>query len=163
VNKNYLLAFCIILPFCVCSCGNKQDDAFSGLSEIEGSWQMPSGDSAGVLMVEVWNKVNDTLYTGGSYEVTGNDSVLFETVQLVNRQDGIFYIPEVQNQNGGLPVHFMLSGNENKKFTFVNPGHDFPTSISYDFSKKDSLIASISGNVKGVMRSMEFRYGKTGK
>jgi hypothetical protein len=63
--------------------------------------QTPEG-----TMLEVWEISNDTLYSGKSFSIEGPDTTLSETVQLIQRHDGIYYIPTVSNQNGGVcPFH----------------------------------------------------------
>ncbi len=111
-------------------------------------------------VMESWQKVNDTLMEGRSYEITGPDTVLSETVQLISNGDGVFYIPTVKDQNNEQPVAFKLSSHEGNKFVFENPKHDFPTSITYDFLEGNKLKATISGVVRNEVRSLDFDYVK---
>ena len=134
------------------------DDPFKELSQLEGNWVMRF--EGGSAVVETWKKINDTLYTGKSFEVTEGDSMLTENLQLVRRNGEIYYIPTVENQNDRQPVAFKLTRHEGNIFTFENPQHDFPTTITYEFKGADSINATISGTIKGELRSMEFEYGK---
>jgi hypothetical protein len=44
-----------------------------------------------------------------------------------------------------------------REIVFENPAHDFPTRVTY--SRSDTgLLATISGEVNGKPRSVEFRY-----
>ncbi len=110
------------------------------------------------IIVESWNKVNDTLYAGRSYQVIGVDSTLTETIQLILKGTDLFYIPTVQAQNNQQPVSFRLTSQEGMKFTFENPEHDFPTTIVYEFRSDSSLKASISGTIHGELKAMDFEY-----
>ena len=122
---------------------------------------MPAGDRPeDGFIVESWNKVNDTLYSGRSYEVIGDDSTLTETIQLILKGTELFYIPNVQAQNNQQPVAFRLTRQEGMKFTFENPEHDFPTTIVYEFRNDSTLIASISGTLHGELKAMDFEYKK---
>lgn len=153
--QSALLIMCLTFIF---SC-KKQNKTFESLSKLQGNWKMEMGEDAAVI--ESWIKINDTLYTGKSYEVTKGDSVLSETVNLYVSGDEIFYVPVVQDQNQQQPVLFRLSGNEKDKFSFENPEHDFPTKIVYVFKDAKTMDATISGLVNGEMRSLEFNYIRT--
>ena len=100
-------------------------------------------------MYESWVKQNDSALIGKSYMLKGKDTVVFESVRLVQEQTNLFYIPTVKNQNNGLPVRFALKTISKEKMIFENPTHDFPQVISYAKTGADSLVAEISGMVKG--------------
>lgn len=135
----------------------KSNPAFESLSQIEGTWVMRFDSSA---VYEKWEKVNDTLFTGTSYEVGNGDSVLTETLQIVSNDDGIFYIPTVSDQNDGQPVSFKMAEQEGSVFVFENPNHDWPTVISYEFLPGNKLKTSVSGLVNDEMRSLDFDFVK---
>src|SRR5687768_11708605 len=137
------------------------DNLFGPLSDVEGKWSMTFGDSPeSGSIVETWEKVNDTLFAGQSYEVVNGDSTLVETIQLVASNGEIFYIPITQQQNDRKPVTFRLTRTEGRKFTFENPEHDFTTNIVYDFQNDTTLNASISGMIRGDVKGMDFKYTK---
>jgi hypothetical protein len=152
VSTNVLLLFAILsaLPSC-----KNENPAFNSLAALEGTWVMKFDSSA---VYERWDKVNDTLFTGLSYEIDKGDSVLTETLQIVNTADGIFYIPTVVGQNDGKAVKFKLVSSEGNIYSFENPQHDFPTNISYQFISADQIKASVSGLVNNEMRSLDFDY-----
>lgn len=135
----------------------KSNPAFESLAQIQGTWVMRFDSSA---VYEKWEKVNDTLYIGMSYEVSNGDSVLTETLQIISNDEGIFYIPTVSNQNEGKPVTFRMAEPEGNNFVFENPQHDWPTVISYEFLPGNKLKASVSGLVNDEMRSLDFDYVK---
>ncbi len=112
-------------------------------------------------VMERWKVVNDTLMEGISYEINGTDSVVSETVQLILRENEIYYIPTTAGQNDGNPIPFKLIKREGEVYSFENPSHDFPTIITYNFIDKSTLKASISGTIRGEVRSMDFDYVRT--
>ncbi len=139
------------------SCSSK-NETFESLSKLEGQWSMKFDQSE---VMEKWRLVNDTLMEGISYEINGVDSTVSETVQLVLRGDEIFYIPTTAGQNDGNPIPFKLIKREGEVYSFENPSHDFPTIITYNFIDKTTLKASISGTIRGEVRSMDFDYVRT--
>ena len=118
-----------------------------------GTWEnkTPKGS-----VFETWTKVNDHELSGKSYLVKEKDTVVFETIQVVQEQDLLFYIPLVKNQNNGLPVRFTGKAISETQLIFENPQHDFPQKISYTKIKSDSLVAEISGIQNGQQRKQTF-------
>jgi len=158
IQKILLICFTGML---LASCQREKVNPFGSLSKIEGEWSMSFGDNPeSGSVVELWSKVNDTLYSGKSYEIVDGDSTLIETIQLVAADGEIFYIPTTQEQNNRLPVSFRLTQKSNEKFIFENKEHDFPTTIMYEFKNDSTLTAAISGKIKGEEKGMEFFYKK---
>lgn len=128
----------------------------NGIKKAEwliGTWEnkTPKGS-----VFETWTKINDHELSGKSYLVKEKDTVVFETIQLVEEQDKLFYIPLVKNQNKGLPVRFTGTATLETHLVFENPHHDFPQKISYTKTKSDSLVAEISGMRNGQLRKQTF-------
>jgi Domain of unknown function (DUF6265) len=161
MNLTSGISFLLVIGLLSVSCTGRKDNVISSLSKIEGVWSMPSGDDPqSGSVVEVWNKVNDTLYVGKGYEVLHGDSVLSETIQIVADNGDIFYIATVLSQNNRQPVKFRLTSQDGHKFTFENPQHDFPTSVIYEFQNDSTLKASISGTINGEVRAMDLLYSR---
>ncbi len=155
-QKRFIALLLIAVIWFSCSQRNSPNKTtFDSLGVIEGKWVMQFDGSS---VMEQWVKVNDTLYSGKSYEITGSDTVVTETISLVCNESGIYYIPAVMDQNDGLPVSFRLTGSEQEKFVFENPEHDFPTAITYEFLPGNALKASVSGMIQGELRSLDFDY-----
>jgi len=91
-----------------------------------------------------------------SYIIQEKDTVVLENIQLVQKQEGLFYIPIVKNQNEGLPVRFASKIISETQLVFENPQHDFPQIISYTQINLDSLVAEISGTINGQDRRQVF-------
>jgi len=98
---------------------------------------------------ETWTKVSSDKFLGKSYVISETDTIIFETIQLVEEKGELFYIPKVRNQNEGLPIRFTLKTISDTILMFENPLHDFPQIISYTKINIDSLVAKISGAKNG--------------
>ena len=151
MKPKIFLAFVQLLIFSGC--------AEKGTSDIEkaewiiGTWEnvTPKGS-----IYETWSIVYADEYEGKSYMLKEKDTVVFETVSMVQKEGGLFYIPAVKNQNEGLPVRFTLKSISETRFVFENPEHDFPQVISYVQIGNDSLVAEISGIADGEERKVGF-------
>jgi len=118
-----------------------------------GTWENKTSKGS---IYETWSKKNDNEFSGKSYIVKENDTIVFENIRLVQDQDGLFYIPIVKNQNEGLPVRFATKTVSETQLIFENPQHDFPQIISYIKISSDSLVAEISGTKNGQERTQTF-------
>ena len=109
---------------------------------------------------ESWQVVSDKEMSSRSYMLRGSDTVILEKVSLVQNNDGIFYIPEVADQNQGKPVSFRLVNADKMKFTFENKEHDFPQRIIYHIVTKDSIHAWIEGTKNGKEMKSDYYFKK---
>lgn len=107
--------------------------------------------------IEIWEKANDSVYAGRSFFISGKDTIPGETVNLEQTGDGLFYIPTVKDQNKGEAVRFTLTSSRDRELIFENPAHDFPQKISYAQISKDSLLAEVSGMIKGKLESEKYQ------
>lgn len=105
---------------------------------------------------ETWVRKNATTFNGKSYMLKEKDSLIFETVQLLQADSRLFYIPTVKNQNNGLPVSFKEKKISETQLIFENLEHDFPQVISYTKITPDSLLAEISGIKNGKYNTRSF-------
>ncbi|AJW62863.1 hypothetical protein VO54_01381 [Elizabethkingia miricola] len=118
-----------------------------------GTWENKTSRGS---VYESWKKINENELAGKSYAVKGADTIIFETVQLKQEGENLYYIPTVRNQNNGEPVSFKAYTITDHKMVFGNPEHDFPQSVSYTKVNADSLIAEISGAKNGNVRHQTF-------
>ncbi|WP_300485167.1 DUF6265 family protein [Flavobacterium sp.] len=120
---------------------------------IIGTWEnkTPKGS-----LYETWRKINDREYRGKSYILQGKDTVVFETIQLVQEGPNLFYIPTVKDQNNNQPVHFIAKTSSATQLVFENRQHDFPQVITYTKTSTDALTAEISGTKNGQERKQSF-------
>lgn len=121
---------------------------------LKGTWIM---NSAKGPIYEEW-KQDGTALKGRSYKLTGTDTVLFESIVLMQDDKGVYYIPSTENQNDKKPVTFTLISSENQRFVFENKLHDFPQRIIYQLVNSDSIAARIEGTVKKESRFVDYNY-----
>jgi hypothetical protein len=110
-----------------------------------GKWENKTSEGT---FSEEWKVENDTIYLGESYFINNNDTLFSETVRLEQRENDLFYIVTVTNQNDAKPVEFKLTSSTSDYLVFENSAHDFPKKITYKLVTKDSLYAEISGDGK---------------
>ena len=133
----------------------QQESSFRQLYPLAGTWKM---EVSGKSFYENWQiKGTDEMH-GKSYKVNANDTLILEDVQLLAKQNVIYYIPVVTGQNGGQAVSFKLIGFANQQFIFENPEHDFPQRVIYHLIAKDSLHAWIEGKQNGKEKRSDFYY-----
>ena len=78
----------------------------------------------------------------------------FEFMRIVDTPEGMSYMASP----GGRPaVEFKLRETGDDRVVFENLGHDYPQRISY-WKDGDLLAARIEGNVRGQVRSEEWKY-----
>lgn len=149
---NFFLSVCIAFSL-ACSMGMKGNSQTSETEWLVGTWEnkTPRGN-----IYETWRKISNTELSGKSYILRDKDTVIFENVQLIRKNNVLTYIPTVSGQNNSQPVNFPLISSSESKIVFENKAHDFPQVISYTRISKDSLIAEISGISKGVAKRQIF-------
>lgn len=123
---------------------------------LEGEWKM-NGKEA----FEVWQIESDTALIGGAFHLEGKDYVRDERIALIAKEDGLYYIPTVENQNDGLPVEFKIITQTQNSFLAENKAHNYPQQIGYELTGADNLHAYISGNTRGKHKQIDFYYTRT--
>lgn len=151
INKLFHLS--LLGLFLLSSCKTYKGINLLKADWLIGTWEIKS--SKGILY-ESWKKISNNEFDGKSYIIKDSDTLLLETIQLINQSGQKFYIPTVKNQNEGLPVRFEAKIFTKDSLLFENQSHDFPQNISYTKITKDSIIAKISGIVNGELRSRIF-------
>lgn len=118
-----------------------------------GTWE--NTNSRGITY-ETWKKHSDNEFQGRSYKINANDTLVLETISIVEKDNELYYIPTVKDQNSGEPVTFSLIYLSDTEMSFENPEHDFPQAIRYTKINKDSLVAEISGIRDSTSRGIRF-------
>ena len=152
MKRRTLLPALIALIF-FCSWTYTQPADIKKAGWLIGTWENKTSRGS---VYETWTKVNDNELLGKSYMLKEKDTVVFENVQLIQKDNNLFYIPVVKNQNNNLPVSFSLKKISDTEMIFENPVHDFPQVISYTKINADSLVAEISGMKNGQLRKQSF-------
>ena len=157
-------AACIGAALCLTLLAGWTSDQTGDLTKASwllGTWanKKPKG-----TIFESWTRLSENEFAGKSYAVAVSsyntnkqDTLVFETIQLVSTEEGLDYIPTVNGQNGGLPVRFSSTSITDTQLKFENPNHDFPQIITYTLINPDSLVAEISGIANGQTQKQSFR------
>lgn len=146
-----IVAVTAILMFCSWTGHLNNDIKKAGW--LIGTWENKTQRGS---LFETWIPVSENEFSGKSYMVKDKDTLVFETIRLLQEKEKLFYIPVVSNQNGGQPVRFALKSISESSLVFENPAHDFPQLISYTRITSDSLLAEISGTRNGQPRAQRF-------
>jgi hypothetical protein len=134
---------CIIATLLVIyACTIKRNNDISRIEWLVGTWEQATSRGS---IYETWRKTDENELTGKSYKLKNNDTIIFETIRLVQDDGRLSYIPAVKDQNRGAPIRFNERIASETLLVFENKEHDFPQVISYTKIGKDSLMAEISG------------------
>ena len=96
-----------------------------------------------VAQEELWSSSAGNMMLGLHRDVSADGSGSFEFMQIVERQDGIFYRASPQ---GRPAVEFKLVEVTDRRVTFENLTHDFPQRIIYERSG-ETMIARIEDKI----------------
>lgn len=118
-----------------------------------GNWENLTAESN---FREIWKQKNDSTMSAESFVTVQKDTVFHEKVDLIQRNDSLFYMVSVVGQNNEKPVSFYLTQSTENLLVFENPKHDFPNKIEYNKKGKDSIVAKIYGLKDGKEISEEF-------
>ncbi len=156
--KKYIHYFAVpALLLSLCSCAGMNTGGSSTMKQVKwlsGTWENKAQRGS---IFENWKTGDDSTLIGRSYSIrNGKDTVVFETIQLRQRNGALYYVPIARGQNNNQPVPFKMTLLTKDQMVFENPEHDFPQKITYTRMAKDSLLAEISGTVKGQARSQKF-------
>lgn len=147
------------------ACGNQVDskeeriiknDDSNSLEQANwflGSWQNNTSDGD---FTEIWKQKNDSVYLGVSYVIVKTDTVFYESISLKQKNKKWNYIVSVKNQNNEQPISFEMTSMTPNQLVFENPKHDFPSKITYTKITQDSIVAKISGILKGKEQTEYF-------
>lgn len=123
-----------------------------------GNWENTTEE---MTFKELWKQENDSVFGAESFVTVQKDTVFYEKVQLMQRNDSLFYIVSVKDQNKEKPVSFYLTTATANQLVFENPTHDFPNKIEYNKIGTDSIRATIYGLKDGKEVSENFPMKKS--
>lgn len=144
--KNTTACLLLLIAFTACNHKPEKTNKLAMAEWLIGTWENKT--ELGKLS-ESWEKTNDSVLIGHSYFIKAKDTLHFESIELKQRRDDLFYIPTVRGQNDDKPVEFVLTSSTPKQMTFANALHDYPQKIVYNQINNDSLVATISGVQQG--------------
>lgn len=140
-------ALCLFGILLLSGCSEPSGDNLKKAEWMLGTWENRTNRGS---IFEHWQELNPREYEGKSYMLNEGDTVVFETIRLVEKDEILTYIPTVANQNQSKPVQFRASTVSKNEMVFENKEHDFPQEISYLRLSKDSLVAKIRGTKNGA-------------
>ena len=127
------------------------------LSWMIGTWEMKT---SGGSIYEVWKTESDSSFLAKNFKIGADqDTMVFETIRLVQRNNNVYYIPTVSNQNNQQPVEFTITSARKNEFIAENKAHDFPQRIGY-IRKDDTLEGWIDGQLNGQYAKRTFPFEK---
>ena len=123
-----------------------------------GEWEKT--DSLGTLK-EIWNIKDDSTFIGQSYYIQNEkDTIHNEQIELVQDGEHLIYTATIKGENNDASIPFQMTNDQDSLLVFENPKHDYPQKIQYKLMKNHSLVAIISGKVKGRITSESYPMSK---
>lgn len=151
--KKIILIAAVAAVGLFCSWQAQSEKQISKAQWLLGTWENRTKKGS---VYETWTKAGEDVFSGRSYMLKDKDTMVFENIRLVQEAGRLVYIPVVKEQNKGQAVRFELKSVSDNELVFENPAHDFPQLIRYTRITSDSLVAEISGTVKGSLRKQSF-------
>ena len=155
--KKAILLFVTILLFSSCQ-KSKQVSKIVGFDWLLGQWENKSDEGN---LLEIWAKVNDSLFVGESYFIKEKDTLHSEKIQLKQKGENLLYESTIKGQNNDKPITFARNPEIEKMLTFENPKSDYPKKIIYQRIAKDKILIEISGIQQGKPSSNRYSMKKT--
>ncbi|UKB86309.1 DUF6265 family protein [Chryseobacterium sp. MEBOG06] len=132
----------------------QQQSEIKKIEWLLGTWEAKTSKGS---LYETWTRKSDTELQGKSYYLKQKDTILFESVRLVEKDKKLHYMVSVKGQHNEQPVDFVsTSTSMPHALIFENKENDFPQIITYKKIRKDSLFAEISGMMNGKMARQAF-------
>lgn len=155
--KKAILILVIILL--ITSCGkSKEVSKIVGKDWLLGKWENKSDDGN---LLEIWRKVNDSLFIGESYFIKEKDTLHSEKIELKQQGEELLYLTTIQGQNNDKPVTFKHNIEATKELVFENPNNEYPRKIVYKPFAKDHLLIEISGIQQEKASAIRYSMKKT--
>lgn len=142
----FVAAGCLLSSFIM-----QQEGKLHQAAWLLGTWK---NTVSGKISYETWRRENAFTYNAQAYRLNGHDTIVSETIKLMEEKDGLLYMPTVRNQNQGTEIRFYLKAFNDSSMLFENQAHDFPKRIQYRKINADSIVAEISGNGKQIRFEM---------
>ncbi|MBX9806281.1 MAG: hypothetical protein K2X95_00630 [Flavobacteriaceae bacterium] len=155
--KKVILSLLILLFFTSCQ-KSKEVSKIVGADWLLGKWEHKSDEGN---LLEIWKKVNDSIYNGESYFIKGEDTLHFEKIQMKQKGEDLFYIATVKGQNNDKPITFNHNIEVEKQLVFENPKNEYPKKIIYNPIAKDRIFIEVSGIQQNKPSSIRYSLKKT--
>jgi hypothetical protein len=156
MTRKIFLLF-LILALASCQKSNK-NDILKSSKWLLGQWENKTDNGK---LLEIWKKVNDSLYIGESFYIKRKDTLHFEKMQLSQKGEKLFYISTIKGQNNDKSITFSHNIEAQKQLVFENPNKVYPRKIVYQRFSKAHLLIEISGIQNGKRSSTRYTLTKT--
>jgi len=154
-----LFTACLISAQFLVGCKQSKGTREFDFALLVGRWSSADTSSS---QFEEWEQLNDSTFQGKGYVLESGDTTFFETLEI-HKEHGVWtYFAKVDQQNGAEVVPFRIGKQSNQKVEFVNPQHDFPKKIVYEFVADDELQAYIEGPRDGQTIRILFDFKRKG-
>lgn len=140
----------------VVSCQKKEaveKDKIKIAGWLIGTWENKSPDG---VLTESWQKVNDSTFSATSYFIKTDDTLHSEKITLSQKGEILMYSATVNGQNNDKAIDFGSTTETEKKLIFENPSHDYPQKITYTKENDNTIIAEITGDLRGKKTTERF-------
>ncbi|MCF8367003.1 MAG: DUF6265 family protein [Bacteroidales bacterium] len=145
--KQLTLIFILSVLFTQSSCYRSYPEPYANLLQtLEGKWE----ESPGVGYREVWERSHSGL-SGAGFMHSGNSYSQTEKIAIIIDDEKLIYTARVESQNEGRTVQFPLKSFSDSSLVFVNPHHDFPNLIAYEFLSDSLLKIRVEGITDSTM------------
>ena len=111
-------------------------------------------DGNGVNDQIEWTVPAGVTMLGLSRTIQNSKTVAYEFLQIRETEAG--EIGYIAKPSGQTETTFLVVRLSEREVVFENPGHDFPQRITYRLKADGNLEARIEGEVKGVLRTVDF-------
>jgi hypothetical protein len=126
--------------------------AVDAVDWMVGCWRTGTG------VEEFWTDGDGGQMFGVSRSFRQGRTVRWEFIRVYEGRNGLVYAVAPSHQP---PAEFTAAVATGDSVAFRNPGHDFPTSITYRRAAGDSLVVTVSGpGDDGAPRGFELRFGR---
>jgi len=155
--KNTIYILILVLAFASCL-KSKETSKIVGNDWLLGKWENKSGEGN---LLEIWTKVNDSLFIGESYFIKENDTLHSEKIELQQKGEHLFYVSTIKGQNNDKPITFNHNIEIEKQLVFENPKNEYPRKIVYKPIAKDRIFIEVSGIQQDKPSSARYSMKKT--
>ena len=122
------------------------------LGQFVGNWEYSGAKSK---MQETWRKGEDHLFVARGFELDLKGKVIFEEDIFLDTLAGkITYVVDLGSGREYFPLEKMTAHS----FTFSRAGEDWPQSIEYTFTGKDSLKVVLDGTDNGKSNRQDLTF-----
>ncbi|MEO6174047.1 MAG: DUF6265 family protein [Flavobacterium circumlabens] len=146
----------LMLLAVIVSCQKKESvekDKIKIADWLIGNWENKSPDG---LLIENWQKVNDSTFSATSYFIKEKDTLHFEKIVLSQKGEKLTYSATVNGQNNDKAIDFPSTSETETKLVFENPQHDYPQKITYTKGANNTLTAEVTGKLQGKLTTERF-------